>query len=176
MKPVKIELLSPAKDKEVGVAAINHGADAVYIGGPSFGAREKVGNSIADIESLCRYAAQYDARVYVTLNTLLFDNELEQARTIAYDCWNAGVDALIVQDMALLQMDMPPITFHASTQCHNMTAEKVLFLEKTGFSQVVLARELSLEQIKEIRSKTTVPLEFFIHGSGSFISGVGIHS
>lgn len=165
MKPVKIELLSPAKDKEVGVAAINHGADAVYIGGPSFGAREKVGNSIADIESLCRHAAQYDARVYVTLNTLLFDNELEQARAIAYDCWNAGVDALIVQDMALLQMDMPPIAFHASTQCHNMTAEKVLFLEKTGFSQVVLARELSLEQIKEIRSKTTVPLEFFIHGS-----------
>jgi len=165
MKPVKIELLSPAKDKEVGVAAINHGADAVYIGGPSFGAREKVGNSIADIESLCRHAAQYDARVYVTLNTLLFDNELEQARAIAYDCWNAGVDALIVQDMALLQMDMPPIAFHASTQCHNMTAEKVLFLEKTGFSQVVLARELSLEQIKEIRSKTTVSLEYFIHGS-----------
>lgn len=165
MKPVKIELLSPAKDKEVGIAAINHGADAVYIGGPNFGAREKVGNSIADIEQLCRHAARYDARVYVTLNTLLFDNELEQARAIAYDCWNAGVDALIVQDMALLQMDMPPIALHASTQCHNMTADKVLFLEKVGFSQVVLARELSLLQIKDIRSKTTVPLEFFVHGS-----------
>ena len=165
MKNDKIELLSPAKDKEVGMAAIGHGADAVYIGGPSFGAREKVGNSIADIEQLCRYAAQYGARVYVTLNTLLFDDELEQARTIAYDCWNAGVDALIVQDMALLQIDMPPIALHASTQCHNMTAEKVLFLEKTGFSQVVLARELCLEQIKEIRSMTTVPLEFFVHGS-----------
>ena len=161
----KIELLSPAKDKEVGMAAIGHGADAVYIGGPSFGAREKVGNSIADIEQLCRYAASFDAKVYVTLNTLLFDNELEQARAIAYDCWNAGVDALIVQDMALLQMDMPPIALHASTQCHNMTAEKVLFLEKMGFSQVVLARELSLEQIREIRQATTVPLEYFIHGS-----------
>lgn len=165
MEKTRIELLSPAKDCEVGIAAISHGADAVYIGGPSFGAREKAGNSIADIERICRYAAQYDARVYVTLNTLLFDNELEQARTIAYDCWNAGVDALIVQDVALLQMDMPPIALHASTQCHNMTAEKVLFLEKVGFSQVVLARELSLQQIKEIRSKTTVPLEFFVHGS-----------
>ena len=161
----KIELLSPAKDKEVGVSAISHGADAVYIGGPNFGAREKVGNSIADIEQLCRYAASFDAKVYVTLNTLLFDNELEQARAIVYDCWNAGVDALIVQDMALLQMDMPPIALHASTQCHNMTPEKVLFLEKMGFSQVVLARELSLEQIKEIGQATTVPIEYFIHGS-----------
>ena len=165
MEKKRIELLSPAKDCEVGMAAISHGADAVYIGGPSFGAREKAGNSMTDIERLCRYAAQYDARVYVTLNTLLFDNELEQARAIAYDCWNAGVDALIVQDMALLQMDMPPIALHASTQCHNMTAEKVLFLEKVGFSQVVLARELSLQQIREISSKTTAPLEFFVHGS-----------
>ena len=161
----KIELLSPAKNLEVGIAAINHGADAVYIGGPSFGAREKVGNSIEDIETLCRHAALFDAKVYVTMNTLLFDNELEDARKLAYDCWNAGVDALIVQDMALLNMDMPPIALHASTQCHNIDAEKVKFMEDVGFSQVVLARELSIEQIKDIRSKTTVPLEYFIHGA-----------
>ena len=161
----KIELLSPAKNLEVGIAAINHGADAVYIGGPSFGAREKVGNSIEDIETLCRHAALFDAKVYVTMNTLLFDSELEEARKIAYDCWNAGVDALIVQDMALLNMDMPPIALHASTQCHNIDAEKVKFLEDVGYSQVVLARELSIEQIKDIRSKTTVPLEYFIHGA-----------
>ena len=161
----KIELLSPAKNLEVGIAAINHGADAVYIGGPSFGAREKVGNSIEDIETLCRHAALFDAKVYVTMNTLLFDNELEDARKLAYDCWNAGVDALIVQDMALLNMDMPPIALHASTQCHNIDAEKVKFLEDVGFSQVVLARELSIEQIKDIRSKTTVPLEYFVHGA-----------
>lgn len=161
----KIELLSPAKNLEVGIAAINHGADAVYIGGPSFGAREKVGNSIEDIEKLCRHAAIYDAKVYVTLNTLLFDNELEQARKIAWDCYNVGVDALIVQDMALLMMDMPPIALHASTQCNNTTPEKVKFLEDAGFKQVVLARELSINEIKEIRSKTTVPLEFFVHGA-----------
>ena len=161
----KIELLSPAKNLEVGIAAINHGADAVYIGGPSFGAREKVGNSIEDIEKLCNHAAIYDAKVYVTLNTLLFDNELEQARKIAWDCYNAGVDALIVQDMALLMMDMPPIALHASTQCNNTTAEKVKFLEDVGFKQVVLARELSVNEIKEISSKTTVPLEFFVHGA-----------
>ena len=161
----KIELLSPAKNLEVGIAAINHGADAVYIGGPSFGAREKVGNSIEDIEALCKHAALFDAKVYVTMNTLLFDSELEDARKLAYDCWNAGVDALIVQDMALLNMDMPPIALHASTQCHNIEAEKVKFLEDVGFSQVVLARELSIEQIKDIRSKTTVPLEYFIHGA-----------
>ena len=161
----KIELLSPAKNLEVGIAAINHGADAVYIGGPSFGAREKVGNSIEDIEKLCNHAAIFDAKVYVTLNTLLFDNELEQARKIVWDCYNAGVDALIVQDMALLMMDMPPIALHASTQCNNTTAEKVKFLEDVGFKQVVLARELSINEIKEIRSKTTVPLEFFVHGA-----------
>ena len=161
----KIELLSPAKNLEVGIAAINHGADAVYIGGPSFGAREKVGNSIEDIEKLCNHAAIYDAKVYVTLNTLLFDNELEQARKLAWDCYNAGVDALIVQDMALLMMDMPPIALHASTQCNNTTAEKMKFLEDVGFEQVVLARELSINEIKEIRSKTTVLLEFFVHGA-----------
>ncbi len=165
MKTKKIELLSPAKDCEVGMAAINHGTDAVYIGGPDFGAREKASNSIQDIERLCRHAALYDAKVYVTLNTLLYDNELERARKIAFDCWNAGVDALIVQDMQLLQLDLPPIPLHASTQCDNLTVEKVQQLEQLGFSQVVLGRELSLKQIREIREKTTVPLEFFVHGA-----------
>ena len=165
MKPKNIELLSPAKDCEVGMAAISHGADAVYIGGPDFGAREKASNTIQDIERLCCHAALFDAKVYVTLNTLLYDNELERARRLAYDCWNAGVDALIVQDMKLLQLDLPPIPLHASTQCDNLTVERVQQLEKLGFSQVVLGRELSLEQIREIRSKTTIPLEFFVHGS-----------
>ena len=165
MKTKKIELLSPAKDAEVGMAAINHGADAVYIGGPDFGAREKASNSIEDIERLCRHAALYDAKVYVTLNTLLYERELERARKIAYDCWNAGVDALIVQDMQLLQLDLPPIPLHASTQCDNLTVEKVQQLEQLGFEQVVLGRELSLKQIREIREKTTVPLEFFVHGA-----------
>ena len=165
MKTTQIELLSPAKDAEVSMAAINHGADAVYIGGPDFGAREKASNSIQDIERLCRHAALYDAKVYVTLNTLLYDDELERARKIAYDCWNAGVDALIVQDMDLLQLDLPPIPLHASTQCDNLTVEKVQLLEQLGFSQVVLGRELSLKQIREIREKTTVPLEFFVHGA-----------
>ncbi len=165
METKKIELLAPAKDVEVGMAAINHGADAVYIGGPDFGAREKASNTIQDIEKLCRHAALFDAKVYVTLNTLLYDNELERARKIAHDCWNAGVDALIVQDMKLLELDLPPIPLHASTQCDNLTVEKVQLLENLGFSQVVLGRELSLKQIREIREKTTVPLEFFVHGA-----------
>ena len=165
MKTKMIELLSPAKDVEVGIAAINHGADAVYIGGPNFGAREKASNSIGDIERLCRHAALFDAKVYVTLNTLLYEHELERARKIAFDCWDAGVDALIVQDMQLLQLDLPSIPLHASTQCDNLTVEKVQQLEQLGFSQVVLGRELSLKQIREIREKTTVPLEYFVHGS-----------
>ena len=136
-----------------------------YIGGPDFGAREKASNSIEDIERLCRHAALYDAKVYVTLNTLLYERELERARRIAHDCWNAGVDALIVQDMQLLQLDLPPIPLHASTQCDNLTVEKVQQLEQMGFEQVVLGRELSLKQIREIREKTTVPLEFFVHGA-----------
>ena len=165
MKTTSIELLSPAKNLEVGLAAINHGADAVYIGGPAYGAREKAGNSIEDIEKLCRHAALFDAKVYVTLNTLLYENELEDARKLAWDCWNAGVDALIIQDLNLLNLDLPPIPLHASTQCDNLTVERVKELEQLGFEQVVLGRELSLEQIRDIRRQTTVPLEFFVHGS-----------
>ena len=165
MNPTPIKLLSPAKNLEVGIAAINHGADAVYIGGPAFGAREKAGNSIKDIEQLCRHASLFDAKVYVTLNTLLYENEKEEARRLAWDCWNAGVDALIIQDLSLLELDLPPVPLHASTQCDNLTVERVQELERLGFEQVVLGRELSIDQIKEIRRQTTVPLEFFVHGS-----------
>lgn len=165
MKTSLIELLAPAKDLEVGKAAINHGADAVYIGGPAFGAREKASNSMADIERLCRHAALFDARVYVTLNTMLRDEELEEARRIAWQCWDAGVDALLVQDLRLLGLDLPPMALHASTQCDNLTVERVQELERMGFSQVVLGRELSIDEIREIRRQTTIPLEFFVHGS-----------
>ena len=165
MNPTPIKLLSPAKNLEVGIAAINHGADAVYIGGPAFGAREKAGNSIKDIEQLCRHASLFDAKVYVTMNTLLYENEKEEARRLAWDCWNAGVDALIIQDLSLLELDLPPVPLHASTQCDNLTVERVQELERLGFEQVVLGRELSINQIKEIRRQTTVPLEFFVHGS-----------
>ncbi len=165
MQPSSIELLAPAKDLGCGIAAVDHGADAVYIGGPSFSARAAAGNSLADIERLVAYAHQYAARVYIALNTLLTDAELEKATAIAHAVWNAGADALIIQDMGLLECDLPPIPLHASTQTDNRSREKVQFLEKVGFRQVVLARELSLQQIREIRSGTTVALECFVHGA-----------
>ncbi len=161
----KIELLAPAKNAEVGIAAVNHGADAVYIGAPKFGARQAAGNSLADIERLVAYAHRYYARVYVALNTILDDSELAESQTIINDLYNVGVDALIVQDMGILELDLPPIPLHASTQCDNRTTEKVRFLEQCGFEQVVLARELSLAQIREIAENTDVALECFVHGA-----------
>lgn len=163
--PRKIELLAPAKDLQCGISAINHGADAVYIGGPSFGARKAVGNSLEDIKELVQHAHRYFAKVYVALNTLLNDDELKIAVKLCHQYYEIGVDALIIQDMGLLESDLPPIAIHASTQCNNRTPEKVSFLEDVGFEQVVLARELNLEQIKEIRGATTIPLEFFVHGA-----------
>ena len=160
-----IELLSPAKDLECGITAINHGADAVYIGGPGFGARKNAGNSLADIEQLIQHAHLFGAKIYITLNTLLFDHEIKQANRLIHDVYKLGADAVIIQDMGLLETDLPPIPIHASTQTDNRTADKVLFLEAVGFDQVVLARELSVKQIKEIRHKTSVPLEYFIHGA-----------
>lgn len=159
------ELLAPARDLACGIAAINHGADAVYIGAPRFSARAAAGNDLADIERLVRHAHRYFARVYVALNTLLTDAELDEAAALARAVWNAGADALIIQDMGLLECDLPPIPLHASTQTDNRTAEKVRFLEQAGFSQVVLARELGLDEIRAIRAATTVPLEFFVHGA-----------
>lgn len=162
----KLELLSPAKNADIGIEAIRHGADAVYIGGPLFGARSAAGNSIEEIERLCRFAHHYRARVLMALNTILRDSELEAARSLAWDAWNAGVDALIVQDMGLLELDLPPIQLHASTQCDIRTPEKAKFLEASGFSQIVPARELSLSQIAAMRDAlTTARIEFFIHGA-----------
>ena len=161
----KIELLAPAKNLQVGIEAIKHGADAVYIGGPNFGARAAVGNSVQEIAELCKFAHLYGARVYVTFNTILFDHELEEAQKLIYELYDAGVDALIVQDLALCSMNLPPIELHASTQLDITTPEKAQLLEHAGFKQIVLARELSLNQIREIRNSTTVHLEAFIHGA-----------
>lgn len=165
MKPRRIELLSPAKDLNCGIEAINHGADAVYIGAPKFGARAAAGNSLEDIRELCEYAHLYGARIYVTLNTILKEDELEEAERMVWDLWRAGTDALIVQDMGLMELNLPPIPLHASTQTDNRTPEKVKFLESAGFTQVVLARELSLNEIRRIAEATTVPLEVFVHGA-----------
>ena len=164
-KPRSIELLSPAKDLTCGIEAINHGADAVYIGAPKFGARAAAGNSLEDIRELCDYAHLYGARIYVTLNTILKDEELEEAERMIWDLWRAGTDALIVQDMGITRLNLPPIPLHASTQTDNRTPEKVRFLETAGFTQVVLARELSLAEIRRIAEATTVPLEVFVHGA-----------
>lgn len=160
-----IELLAPAKNAECAREAILHGADAVYIGAPKFGARSAAGNSIEELAEVVRFAHDFNARIYVTLNTLLYDEELSEVEKMIWELWNVGVDALIVQDMGITRLNLPPIPLHASTQTDNRTPEKVKFLQDTGFSQVVLARELSLEQIRDISSKTTVPLECFIHGA-----------
>ena len=160
-----IELLAPAKDLECGIAAINHGADAVYVGAPAFSARVSAANTLEDIEQLCRHAHLYHAHVHVALNTILTDSELEQARKIVYKLYEAGADALIIQDMGLLQIDLPPIALHASTQTDNRTLEKVLFWEKMGLQRAILARELSLEQIHNIRKHTNIELEAFVHGA-----------
>ncbi|MCH5182405.1 MAG: U32 family peptidase [Prevotellaceae bacterium] len=161
----KIELLAPARDAACGREAILHGADAVYIGGPAFGARAAVGNATADIAELCRFAHLYGAKIYVALNTILYDNELADAERIVHELYAAGVDALIVQDMALLQMNLPPIALHASTQTDIRTPEKARWLEAAGFSQLVLARELSLSEIRAIGEAVSVSLEAFVHGA-----------
>ncbi len=161
----KIELLAPAKDLASGIVALDSGADAVYIGGPRFGARAAASNSLDDIRELISYAHLYHARVYVTLNTLLRDEELPVARRLIQDIYEAGADALIIQDMGLLEMDLPPIALYASTQCHITTPQKALFLEKAGFRRLILARELSLQEIDAIRGATTVELESFVHGA-----------
>ena len=164
-QPQSLELLAPAKNLAFGIEAVNHGADAVYIGGPAFGARSSAGNTMADIARLAAHAHRYSARVLVALNTILKDEELEPARQIAWQAFDAGADALIVQDMGLLELDLPPIQLHASTQTDNRTPEKVKFLEQVGFSQIVLARELTLAEIRAIAARTSATLEFFVHGA-----------
>ena len=161
----KIELLAPAKNLECGIAAVDHGADAVYIGAPKFGARAAAVNSLEDISSLVRYAHIYNVRVYAAVNTILKENELDETEKLIWDLYRIGVDALIVQDMGITRMNLPPIPLHASTQMDNRTPEKVKFLADAGFRQVVLARELSLEDIRRIHETTSVPLEVFVHGA-----------
>lgn len=160
-----IELLSPAKDLNCGIEAIKHGADAVYIGAPKFGARAAAGNSLDDIRQLCEYAHLFNVRIYVALNTILREEELPEAEQLIWQLYRAGADALIIQDMGITQLNLPPIPLHASTQTDNRTPEKVQFLESVGFTQVVLARELSLNEIRRISDQTTVPLEVFVHGA-----------
>lgn len=162
----KIELLSPAKNLECGIAAVDHGADAVYIGAPRFGARAAAGNSLEDISTLVDYAHRFGVKIYVTVNTILYDDELEATERLIAELYNIGVDAILVQDMSILKMNIPPISVHASTQMDNRTPEKVQQLSEIGFRQVVLARELSLDEIKEIHAKVpSMKLEAFVHGA-----------
>ena len=167
---IPLELLAPARTAEIGIEAIKHGADAVYIGGPAFGARQGAGNAMADIARLAGFAHRYRAKIFLALNTIFGDDELEEARRIAWQALDAGVDALILQDMGLLELDLPPIQLHASTQCDIRTPEKARFLADAGFSQLVLARELSLPDITAIRAAVGAApaapvLEFFVHGA-----------
>ena len=176
MGECKISLLAPARDLEVGKAAIQAGADAVYIGAPEFGARQAAGNTLEDIAALVEYAHRFGVQVLVTLNTLLHEHEYPRACALAHELYNIGVDALIIQDLKLLDYDLPPIRMHASTQCDNRTAEHVIRLQELGFRRVVLARELSLDQITEIHQTTLrhttlhhstpcIELEAFVHGA-----------
>lgn len=162
----KIELLAPAKNIECGIEAINHGADAVYIGANRFGARAAAGNSLEDLAKLVEYAHLYRARVYVTINTILKDEELPDVEDLIWKLYHIGVDALIVQDYALLCLNLPPIPLHASTQMDNRTPEKVRYLQELGYRQTVLARELSLREISNIHEAVpSMPLEVFVHGA-----------
>jgi putative protease len=160
-----LELLAPAGNARIGKAAIDHGADAVYIGAPKFGARANASNTIADIADLIGYAHLYHARVYIALNTILTDAEIPQALELIHAVHEVGADGLILQDVGLLELALPPIALIASTQMHNTTPEKVKFLEDVGFQRVILARELSLKEIVAIRARTTVALEAFVHGA-----------
>lgn len=165
----KVELLAPAKDKKTAIAAINSGCDAIYIGASNFGARKKVPNSLEDIKEIVDYAHKFYVKVHVTVNTVLTDDELFQAKELIRKLYDIGVDAVIVQDMGIFKLaldgELPPIVLHASTQCDNRTLEKVKFFDNMGISRVILARELSLEQIKEICQNSNTEIETFIHGA-----------
>ena len=170
----QLELLAPARDIQVGIAAIDCGADAVYIAGPQFGARQAAGNTVDDIRQLCSYAHRFGARIFVALNTILYDDELEAAYRQMLQVQEAGADALIIQDLSIIEMARSGIgnlredfhiPLHASTQCAIRTPEQAVFLESLGFSRLILERELSLEQIRAIRKAVTCELEFFVHGA-----------
>lgn len=172
----KLELLAPAKDKNTAAAAIESGADAVYIGSPKFGARQAAGNSLEDIKEIVDYAHRFYVKVHVTINTILTDDELVEAKELINKLYEIGVDAIIVQDMGILELavkgELPPIQIHASTQCDTRTLEKAEFFKNIGVSRVILARELSLEKIREICSAVSakddedaIEVETFIHGA-----------
>lgn len=167
MKPSvrKIELLAPARDAEIAIEAIRHGADAVYMGASAFGARASAGNSLDEVRRAVEFAHQFNARIYATVNTLVYDHEIGQVERLIHDLYGIGVDAIIVQDMSILRMDLPPIALHASTQCDLRTPQKARFLEAAGFSQLVLARELSLDETRNIADSVQVPIEAFVHGA-----------
>ena len=160
-----LELLAPAKNADFGIEAIKHGADAVYIGGPAFGARYGAGNDVGEIRRLCDFAHRFRAKVFVALNTILHDSELEDSRLLAWQLHEAGADALIIQDMGLLELNLPPIQLHASTQTDIRNPAKAKFLEDAGFSQIVLAREMSIAEIGQVAAATTLSLEYFVHGA-----------
>lgn len=165
MKPRRIELLAPAKDLECGIEAIRHGADAVYIGADKFGARASASNSIEDIRQLCEFAHLFNSKIYVTVNTILYDEELKETEKMIWNLYKAGVDALIIQDTAVMKMNIPPIALHASTQMNNRTPQQAKFLSDAGYKQIVLARELSLNEIAAIHKEVDTPLEVFVHGA-----------
>ncbi len=161
----KIELLAPAKNKETAIAAINAGADALYMGYLKFGARNIAGNSLEDIRAVVDYAHIFRVKVYITINTILTDADIKETEKLINDLYLIGVDSIIIQDMGILELELPPINIIASTQCHNNTLEKILFLEKTGFKRVILPREFSLDEIKNISQNTNIELESFVHGA-----------
>lgn len=161
----KVELLIPAKDLSSGMVAINHGADALYIGASKFGARQAAGNSLQHLQQLVRYAHLYGSKVYVTVNTLLYDDELNEVQQLIHTLYEMGVDALIIQDLGILKMDLPPIRLHASTQCHNNSLERVSLLQKAGFKRAILAREMNVDTIRDIHAQCDIELETFVHGA-----------
>lgn len=165
MSTKKLELLSPAANSDTAIQAIMHGADAIYMGGPSHGARKSASNSIQDIEKVVDFAHSFRAKVYITVNTIIYPEEIKMVESMIRDLYLVGVDALIIQDMGILRMKIPPIALHASTQCDIRTPEKALFLQQVGFSQLVLARELSTREIKEITNAVNIPVETFVHGA-----------
>lgn len=164
-RPQPLELLAPAKNADIGIEAVKHGADAVYIGGPAFGARAGAGNEVADIARLAAHAHRFHAKVFVALNTIFDDSEIDEAARLAWQVFEAGADALIVQDMGLLECDLPPIQLHASTQTDIRSVEKARFLADVGFSQLVLAREMSVDEIRKVAAGTPAVLEYFVHGA-----------
>ncbi len=165
LKTRRIELLAPAKNLECGIEAIKHGADAVYIGAPRFSARSAAGNTLEDIKSLCEYAHLFNAKVFVALNTILNDKELDETQKLIWQLYKGGADALIIQDMGITKLNLPPIALHASTQVDTRNTEKAKFLERAGFKQIVLARELTLNEISDIAAQVKTPLEVFVHGA-----------